>query len=298
MFRRFVRALGPDIYRKITFPVKENAEKLVKTGRTTVPFGANYTDDKDAISETLLDAACRNAFHLYLYYTTEDDEFEEAHGQCGFVHLGGVARAVTALHNVVDEEKEGKMWLFHHAAASPLDPTSLNSQRVQWPKGVKQANIRPYVGAANEWRYGVDVQWGTRHYNLDFKNIQRRSFQMVAKGFDFHVGQKVGIAVERCEAPITPENVEANVTQEEIKRIYGGQGTVVYTGEITHVGQQHIEYNLNSFRGCSGAIVFLLDKGQPPTVEQRHHGKAVAVHAGGVPGERMNFGFLLTEPNP
>lgn len=35
-----------------------------------------------------------------------------------------------------------------------------------------------------------------------------------------------------------------------------------YLGNSTS-DEKHIEYNINSFTGCSRAVVFLLDKGQP-----------------------------------
>jgi hypothetical protein len=53
----------------------------------------------------------------------------------------------------------------------------------------------------------------------------------------------------------------------------------IYTGKITNVGKDHIDYNCNTFTGCSGAIVFLLDLAQPNSVQRCDWGKAVAVHA-------------------
>jgi len=56
----------------------------------------------------------------------------------------------------------------------------------------------------------------------------------------------------------------------------------------------HIEYDINSFTGCSGGIVFLTDEGQPDSVDSCDIGKAVAIHSGSHPviGDR-NFGFII-----
>jgi hypothetical protein len=83
----------------------------------------------------------------------------------------------------------------------------------------------------------------------------------------------------------------------EIKKYYGEPGRVnIYTGEIKYVGPKHIEYSINSFTGCAGAIVFLLDMDQPSSVDQSDWGKAVAIHSGAHP--RMsdrNYGFLINQ---
>jgi hypothetical protein len=67
------------------------------------------------------------------------------------------------------------------------------------------------------------------------------------------------------------------------------------------VGEHHIEYDVNSFKGCSGAIVFLLDTDQPNDsgVTVKDYGTAIAVHAGGHPYKVKNIGFKLSaKPAP
>mmetsp|Transcript_33334 Transcript_33334/g.50290 ORF Transcript_33334/g.50290 Transcript_33334/m.50290 type:complete len:143 (+) Transcript_33334:1004-1432(+) len=83
----------------------------------------------------------------------------------------------------------------------------------------------------------------------------------------------------------------------EIKKYYGEPGRVnIYTGEIKYVGPKHIEYSINSFTGCFGAIVFLLDKDQPASVDQSDWGRAVAIHSGAHPlMSDRNYGFLINE---
>ena len=87
---------------------------------------------------------------------------------------------------------------------------------------------------------------------------------------------------------------EVNISESDIEQIYGQLGKVnVYTGEIIYVGEKHIEYSINAFTGCSGAVVFLLDRGQPPSVGPSNWGRAIAVHSGAHPtiGDR-NYAFF------
>ena len=66
---------------------------------------------------------------------------------------------------------------------------------------------------------------------------------------------------------------------------------------LWYVGQNFIEYDINSLSGCVGAVVILLDKNQPPSVEEAGHGKAVSIHSGAhptiiLPSLDRNYGFL------
>jgi hypothetical protein len=155
--------------------------------------------------------------------------------------------------------------------------------------------------------YGFDASVG--NVIADAENpacAAKASFQAVRKEFKFEKGQKVGMAVfftnqtKPTRATIVgaddgeiPEAFGAS----EIKKYYGEPGRVnIYTGEIKYVGPKHIEYSINSFTGCAGAIVFLLDMDQPSSVDQSDWGKAVAIHSGAHP--RMsgrNYGFFINE---
>jgi hypothetical protein len=72
-----------------------------------------------------------------------------------------------------------------------------------------------------------------------------------------------------------------SISEAQIKAIYSPPNTVnIYTGGITYVGENHVEYDFNSFTGCAGAVVFLLDKNQPSSVQQCDYEKAIAIHSG------------------
>ena len=62
------------------------------------------------------------------------------------------------------------------------------------------------------------------------------------------------------------------------------------------MADHHIKYDINSFAGCSGAVVFLLDVNQPGSVREDDHGKAIAIHAGAHPTlVNRNLGLKLKE---
>lgn len=92
------------------------------------------------------------------------------------------------------------------------------------------------------------------------------------------------------------------IDEEKLAKLYGKPNVPnIYTGTIKAVGEgsNHIEYDLNTFTGCAGAIVFLLDKHQPESVDPSDFGKAIAVHAGAHPAAvDRNIGFLLSSVLP
>jgi hypothetical protein len=109
------------------------------------------------------------------------------------------------------------------------------------------------------------------------------SFKLVERDFVFEKGQKVGIAVffHRKPSLETARHSKGHplvgVSEQQLETIFGPpNGVNIYTGEITFVGETHIEYDINSFKGC-GAVVFLLDKNQPTSVRPLDYGTAVAV---------------------
>ena len=129
------------------------------------------------------------------------------------------------------------------------------------------------------------------------------SFQQVVRDdYEFQVGQKVGIAVFRSfELSADDTGMPSNsVTADELRQIFGREGRVnIYTGQITNVspGKEAFEHNINAFRGCSGAVIFLLDVDQEGLgVMESDYGKAIGVQAGGDQlGDRtiVNFAFKI-----
>lgn len=130
---------------------------------------------------------------------------------------------------------------------------------------------------------------------------------LVRSEFKLKKNQRIGIAVYFMEeaaprnASISPVKKQPlDYSDTKIEEIYGKPlQRIIYTGQITRAenGERHIEYDINSFTGCAGAVVFLLDKQAPASgVEDQDYGKAIAVHVGRHPGLLdRNFGFILKE---
>ena len=131
---------------------------------------------------------------------------------------------------------------------------------------------------------------------MSFEKVTRQDYR-------FQVGQKIGMAVYR-KFVVTAEDagMPQNTLQPDyLREIYGHENRVnIYTGKITHVSPdgKAFEHNINTYAGCSGAIVFLLDmeQGEETGVISEDYGKAIAVHAGGkqvAAGQVSNIAFKI-----
>jgi len=130
-----------------------------------------------------------------------------------------------------------------------------------------------------------------------------------AESYTLAPGHKIAIVVYRFwDIPAKDAMFTGTEAQWEGKReeLFGGKFTpCIYTGEIVRVSDdgRTFEHNINTFKGCSGAIVFLLDKNQPDdiamhtAVGQRLFGAAIGVHVGAptdeITGSNVNIGFKL-----
>lgn len=152
------------------------------------------------------------------------------------------------------------------------------------------------------WKYGHDVTSAGQIENphnhftrkeLSFEKMERQDYR-------FQVGQNIGIAVYRnfvvtAEDAGRPRNTLSN---DYLRGIYGHENRVnIYTGQITHVSPdgKAFEHNINTFAGCSGALVFLLDQDENGVISA-DEGKAIAVHVGGkiiAPGRISNLAFKI-----
>jgi hypothetical protein len=80
-------------------------------------------------------------------------------------------------------------------------------------------------------------------------------------------------------------------------KYYGPKFQVcIYTGQVTKISAngQTFCHNINTFEGCSGAIIFLLDRNQYDDVAAEFHGRAFGINVGGLDMD-SNFGFLINK---
>ena len=300
-------------------------ECLVKIERAAVRHGLGFVDDRTAISEDLTNEVYRKANRMVTSYRQPGG----VRNHPGFCQMGFVrgeplpvspggnqhfkVYPVTARHNYRNyvNPKDGKEYYAirtevvygtEFGEGSEMHFPGMNwkpnASDKFWIRDESVVTRRPAV-----WPFGVDVAEGDMVSTMT-KGItdEYNSFEPVRRTFCLEAGQKVGIAVLFTEksrpnafSVAGCDEEQKKISTDELKRIYGEPEVVnVYTGQITYVGEKHIEYDINTFTSCSGAIVFLLDEKQPESVQECDHGKAVAVHGGAHPFiSARNFGFKL-----
>ena len=138
------------------------------------------------------------------------------------------------------------------------------------------------------WAWNIDIAWSLPLTDFDrndlllFDELCLENFTMVPPNFVCEVGQKIGLVVYN-RYPITPDHkavtgsslADEELTEEDLEKVFGpGQAIVIHRSVIQFVGENHIGYMINTYGGCSGAIVFLLEE------DNENYGKAIGVHAG------------------
>eukprot|EP00978_Attheya_sp_CCMP212_P008691 scaffold20426_cov47-Attheya_sp.AAC.7 len=218
---------------------------------------------------------------------------------------------ITCIHNLEDDVDvpQGVTWEFVRSELTAVSANAIckvNFEKARYTPGPDESIVlRP--GDANDeditWDYH-DVTTSEKIVNVASPLTRKHlSFQKVVRDdYEFQVGQKVGMAVYR-NFEVTAEDAgmsNNSITADELRQIFGREGRVnIYTGQITNVspGKEAFEHNINTFRGCSGAVIFLLDVDQEGHgVIESDYGKAIAVHVGGdrlAGGTIVNFAFKI-----
>ncbi|CAB9522642.1 expressed unknown protein [Seminavis robusta] len=154
------------------------------------------------------------------------------------------------------------------------------------------------------WKYGMELQF----IDLAIENAPVReslqnnisAFDVVSAEFLLKEGMEVGILAHSCTdllAKTMQESLGSCVkggedgNEEKTEQAYEPQvgDTFITVGEIAFVGDEHVEYRVNSVPGFSGAPVFLLGG------DEDNDMKIIAVHAGHSEERGTNFGFLVAD---
>jgi hypothetical protein len=301
-------------------------EKVVDLSRRVVPVhgGLAWVDDLEAIGGDLVSTVNRKSFKMNANFKVNKYWTRTYECQVGFIRgaesifrgspgmtvLYYEVNPVTALHNVNVFNCRDEEFIFKEAQPVFGIQGSDNFNLDFAEGGMDVSKVEPYPLRDHDvsfWNAGLDLTWGDRiagptSYD-DIVYIMRESsnFQPVRDDFVYQIGQKVGIAVYSDIGP-TRKSASAppNVTDEMLRGVFGKpRRTNIYTGEIVCVGLHHIECSINSFEGCSGAVVFLLDIKQPSSVLDFDWGCAIAVHAGAHSRLDRNVAFkLAAKPRP
>jgi hypothetical protein len=304
-------------------------ECLVVDSRKIVRQGlmANV-DDEDALTTAVSYPASLKAHDLSVVYAVDEGSFKSVkrgHRQIGFIRREAIASSpgesgrkhfavipVTAKHNLRRwYDDKTRMWADAQSASiwlrakQPAEEIQVMFDSLNWRPGATDTIT---LRGDSKWEYGSDVSFGRKvSQRKDGMTNEFASFELVRPDFQLKKNQNIAIVVyfaEEAAPNKTTISADAanplNYTNDEIQELYGKPlQPNIYTGTITRAeeNEEHIEYDINTFTGCSGAIVFLLDKQEPGSgVEERDHGKAIAIHAGRHPGLLdRNFGFALKE---
>jgi hypothetical protein len=282
-------------------------EILCDISKAATPYGAGYTDCPEMISEDL----ARKAYSKAMAYRIECDvskdfdneNIKEFPAQAGLLRAdllipspgrgdgvgGGRYRVVpvTAKHNMkadLGRELMGTK-MYSHALGQ--------CKRIRFPEMGLVALETPLILKGSEEEdtdvrlpFGLDFTFGTVIENPgnDFTSVLT-SFAVVRHDFKITKGQKIGVAVWRNHARVTNEGTIGQLSQEEEAKYYGPPNMpVIQTGVITAVyGNGAVfGHSINTYEGCSGATIFLLDNDQPPESVERHDwGRAIGIHAAG-----------------
>ena len=226
--------------------------------------GKAFSTDIDSAEEyEKVEPLCFDVYNgaaqLRVICTGRRDTFE---GQMGMVDFGdGVACPVTCLHNVVQ-----RLGVKPIASTCTFDGPRYNETfqvNIQHT-GIPISRISQFVlqvsGFQTSWLYGVDITTGV--FPDESPHLRGfHVFQAVEEGFEYAVGTKVAMAVFAKQAA-NKDSAKMSQVSDTVSpaQVYGGADEInIYTGTITGIGQRHFEHNMNSYRGCSGAIVFLLE---------------------------------------
>lgn len=217
---------------------------------------------------------------------------------------------ITCIHNLEDDVVDGVTWEFDRSELTPVGADTsrmfvIDFQNARYRAEPSESIV---IRAKNDdeaeinWSYH-DVTTAEKINNVASPlTLKSLNFPMASDGYEFQSGQKIGIAVYRSfEIEANDAGLTQNsITTEELRQIFGSEGRVnIYTGQITNVspGKEAFEHSINTFQGCSGAVIFLLDQNQQGHgVSESDYGKAIAVHVGGQElsnGTIVNFGFKI-----
>ena len=286
----------------------EVEEKLTHPERRTVDFPDIPffgTDGLDSMGLDLARSVVQKGFRLHIIISERwSAKVSTAYGQVGFVRRRGdqegsaatTAQSFTSRHNIVVEDKYKLIAALvnfrceEYELNFPADQKAMTDQ-VPYPLRRKsEPSLRN-----DQWVAGIDITAGSVPSFI----ISNHSFEIVREDFVLKVGQKIGMVVAMPPHDTLKSSLlkmYSKLNAETLEGIYGIQTerlANVYTGQITYVGDSHIEYDINTFTGCSGAVVFLLDKHQPESVNESDYGCAIAVHAGAHPFYNRNLAFII-----
>ena len=299
---------------------KGGGERLIDSSRDCGVIRNTFVSGVDNISSVLVNEVSKKASEFYMTFEDPNTGNNYYHGQGGFIR-GNVLAArtrsdgdgqpepkrtgvdfeedrnyeatpVTAKHNLKNDGNE----TYLRTTAICFDHVE---EDITLPDGgctmSERIEVRPATATkrARSWSTD-DISFGDTI--KDPSNIltkESRLFEKVPNTFRLRGGHKIGVLVFRT-FDITHKDAKAPLNT-DLVRVYGEKYKVcIYTGQVTSISANGRTFchDINTFKGCSGAIVFLLDQNQSDDVTEECHGRAVGINVGGLDVDN-NLGFLI-----
>jgi hypothetical protein len=245
----------------------DGAEVYIKERKIVRRFGKPFSTDIEdtaeyASYEPLFMRVHNGAAQLLITCLGYKNMLE---GQMGMVDFGdGNAQAVTALHNILKRKGiSPRDTLCTFAGRRHNETFAAEFQHLGTPRA-KVRQLELTIGDVSiSWEYGVDITRGTLPHPAPSSSAQNyHVFQAVSQAYEYTVGTNIAMAVFAKQAA-TAESARIAGTSTRVvdpTHVYGAPDEIsIYAGIITAVGEKFFVHDINSYRGCSGASVFLLD---------------------------------------
>ena len=298
---------------------KGGGEQLIDSSRDCRVIRNTFVSGVDNISADLVNKVSKKASEFYITFEDPNAGNEYYHGQGGFIRgavlaartrsdgdsqpgpkrprvafqedLNYEATPLTAKHNLKNDGDEQYL----RTTVKCFDQVEKD---ISLPDGGCTMTERIEIRATDSKRA---IKWSNDDISFgdaitDPSNVltkESRLFEKVPNTFRLRRGHKIGVLVYRT-FDITHEDAKASLNA-DLDHIYGEKFQVcIYTGQVTEISANGRTFchDINTFKGCSGAIIFLLDLNQSDDVPEDFHGRAVGINVGGLDVDN-NLGFLI-----
>lgn len=305
---------------------KGRGERLIASGRPHSTVGTTFLSGDHAISPDLVSTVSNKACQFTMTFVDDRDDNATYYGQGGLIRGNKIAQTPSQpIQSVVggthcNSQKRRRVSFSEYASyeAKPVtakhnlelakDDRAYFRTSVKFMDGPERDVTMPDGGCTmtdevevrsrtNDtsplfWSAG-EISFGSEITGLNSSLTKKpRLFVKAPDTFRLRVGHKIGMAVYRT-FDITHEDAGAPISV-HLTDIYGPKHQVcIYMGEVTEVSEKSDTFchSINTFEGCSGAVVFLLDQGQDAPQEVVD-GMAVGIHVGGL-DKNNNIGFMF-----
>ena len=272
-----------------------------------VYFVNDSADGQESISTTLAVSVSKKAFRMQvgtvIRFGRSDYQYQTTYGQGGLLLTEHGYIFVTARHTTCFYPKDGDEPLMapeqgrcQHAVNDSFD---FSLHVTDFRRDVRDITEEEQVIAEGKsWAYGRDI--AISHSFVDPRlvtssdekehlrsNIESWSFEPVTNTVDYESlrGARVGIAVFMTQngyKEIIDEGALSSDDTNKFQQCYGAfDRTQIFQGTITETYEDFFEHSINTVKGFSGAVIFLLDMNQPDSVSEELYGKAIGIHVGG-----------------